>query len=105
MAALQASGHVDRFCDYMVKDVQTGECFRADHLIKQTAEKMLADKTTQSAVKEELTNVCAMVRRCFFVPWINLLLFPAARRLHARANGRGDQQVQDEVTQHWQRSY
>ena len=30
----RASGHVDRFADYMVKDVKTGECFRADHLIE-----------------------------------------------------------------------
>lgn len=30
----RASGHVDRFADYMVKDVKTGECFRADHLVK-----------------------------------------------------------------------
>lgn len=30
----RASGHVDRFQDYMVKDVKNGECFRADHLIE-----------------------------------------------------------------------
>jgi glycyl-tRNA synthetase (class II) len=30
----RASGHVDRFMDFMVKDVKTGECFRADHLIE-----------------------------------------------------------------------
>lgn len=30
----RASGHVDRFTDFMVKDVKTGECFRADHLIE-----------------------------------------------------------------------
>lgn len=30
----RASGHVDRFTDYMVKDVKTGECYRADHLLK-----------------------------------------------------------------------
>ena len=32
--SLRASGHVDRFTDYMVKDVKTGECYRADHLLK-----------------------------------------------------------------------
>ncbi|CAF4257062.1 unnamed protein product, partial [Didymodactylos carnosus] len=31
---LRASGHVERFSDYMVKDVKTGECYRADHLIE-----------------------------------------------------------------------
>jgi glycyl-tRNA synthetase (class II) len=30
----RTSGHVDRFADYMVKDLKTGECFRADHLIE-----------------------------------------------------------------------
>ena len=30
----RTSGHVDKFADYMVKDVTTGECFRADHLLK-----------------------------------------------------------------------
>lgn len=31
---LRASGHVDRFSDFLVKDVVTNECFRLDHLIK-----------------------------------------------------------------------
>ena len=30
----RASGHVDRFADFMVKDLKNGECFRADHLIE-----------------------------------------------------------------------
>ena len=30
----RTSGHVDRFTDFMVKDIQTGDCFRADHLIE-----------------------------------------------------------------------
>jgi glycyl-tRNA synthetase len=34
MFHFRASGHVDRFVDFMVKDVKTGECFRADHLIE-----------------------------------------------------------------------
>lgn len=34
---LQASGHVDRFTDFMVTDVVTGECFRADHLLEVSA--------------------------------------------------------------------
>ena len=28
---------MDRFTDYMVKDVKTGECYRADHLLKGTS--------------------------------------------------------------------
>lgn len=38
---LKASGHVDRFADWMVKDMKNGECFRADHLIKNSIEKLL----------------------------------------------------------------
>ena len=30
----RASGHIERFADFMVKDLKTGECFRADHLLK-----------------------------------------------------------------------
>lgn len=58
---LQASGHVERFSDYMVKDVETGDCYRADHLIKQVAEKLCNSKNTPVDVKEELKNICAMV--------------------------------------------
>jgi glycyl-tRNA synthetase len=38
---LESSGHVERFTDWMVKDAVTGECFRADHLIKSQAETLL----------------------------------------------------------------
>jgi len=56
---LKASGHVERFADFMVKDPKTGECFRADHLIKDHLNKMLGDKKTSKAVKEEATTLLA----------------------------------------------
>uniref|UniRef100_A0A8R1U2W1 Glycine--tRNA ligase n=1 Tax=Onchocerca volvulus TaxID=6282 RepID=A0A8R1U2W1_ONCVO len=56
---LKASGHVDRFSDWMVKDLKNGECFRADHLIKNFAEKMCEDMKTPANVKEELKEVLA----------------------------------------------
>ncbi|VDK85287.1 unnamed protein product [Litomosoides sigmodontis] len=56
-AVLKASGHVDRFSDWMVKDLKTGECFRADHLIKNFAEKMCKDMKTPANVKDELKEV------------------------------------------------
>jgi len=56
---LKASGHVDRFADFMVKDPKTGECFRADHLIKDHLTKILADKKTAADVKEEATTLLA----------------------------------------------
>lgn len=43
----------------MVKDLKTGECFRADHLIKNSAEKVMADKKTTDDVKRALTDVLA----------------------------------------------
>lgn len=49
---LQASGHVERFADLMVKDLTNGECFRLDHLIKAHLEKLSLDKKT--------TQVCAV---------------------------------------------
>ncbi|KAG2487478.1 hypothetical protein HYH03_013900 [Edaphochlamys debaryana] len=41
---LKASGHVDRFTDFMVTDAATGECFRADHLLEGHLEALLEDK-------------------------------------------------------------
>ncbi|VDM97060.1 unnamed protein product [Thelazia callipaeda] len=58
-AVLKASGHVERFLDWMVKDLTTGECFRADHLIKNFAEKVCQDKKTSADLKEELMDVIA----------------------------------------------
>ena len=55
---------MERFSDFMCKDMETGECFRADHLIKGTAEKMLATKGTSDEVKAELDTVLAMVSEC-----------------------------------------
>nr|pir hypothetical protein T10F2.1 - Caenorhabditis elegans [Caenorhabditis elegans] len=56
---LKASGHVDRFADWMVKDMKNGECFRADHLIKNSIEKLLNDKKTSAAVKQDGQDVLA----------------------------------------------
>ncbi|XP_052247605.1 glycine--tRNA ligase-like isoform X7 [Dreissena polymorpha] len=56
-AVLKASGHVDRFQDYMVKDLKNGECFRADHLIENTLEKMLTDKKVPDETKEDIRKI------------------------------------------------
>jgi glycyl-tRNA synthetase len=53
---LVASGHVARFSDFMVKDVKTGECFRADHLIEANLEKLLSDKNLTGELKSELES-------------------------------------------------
>lgn len=69
---LKASGHVEKFCDFMVKDVTTSDYYRADHLLVQTLEKMGADpkctperkaeyelvaKVAETYSKEELSDV------------------------------------------------
>jgi len=50
---LKASGHVERFTDFMVKDLSNGECFRADHLVQAGLEKVLVDKKATEESKEE----------------------------------------------------
>ena len=38
---LKTSGHVDRFTDWMCKDLKSGEIFRADHLVEEVLEARL----------------------------------------------------------------
>ena len=38
---LRASGHVDKFTDYMVKDKVNGECVRADKFLKEHIAKLI----------------------------------------------------------------
>ncbi|XP_051785094.1 glycine--tRNA ligase [Erpetoichthys calabaricus] len=54
---LKTSGHVDKFADYMVKDVKNGECFRADHLLKAHLQKLMSDKKCTAEKKEEMDQV------------------------------------------------
>jgi glycyl-tRNA synthetase len=56
---LEVSGHVARFADWMCKDKQSGEIFRADHLVEQVLEDRLkGDKEArgQSATSEETNS-------------------------------------------------
>ena len=48
----EASGHVARFADWMVKDTKTGEVLRADHLVKNVLETRLASNLEARAVGE-----------------------------------------------------
>ncbi|OQV15095.1 Glycine--tRNA ligase [Hypsibius exemplaris] len=54
---LKASGHVDRFLDYMVKDVKTGDCYRVDHLIKANLEEVIKDKKTAEEDKNKAAKL------------------------------------------------
>ncbi|XP_034717548.1 glycine--tRNA ligase-like isoform X2 [Etheostoma cragini] len=54
---LKTSGHVDKFADYMVKDAKTGECHRADHLLKGHLKKMLSDEKCSAEKVTEMETV------------------------------------------------
>jgi len=49
---LQTSGHVDKFADFMVKDVKTGTCRRADKLIEEHIQKVLPKKKKAEEIAE-----------------------------------------------------
>ncbi|XP_033125742.1 glycine--tRNA ligase-like [Anneissia japonica] len=57
----KASGHVERFSDYMVKDQKTGECFRADHLLKAHLEKVMSEKGCTDDKKNECLGVISQL--------------------------------------------
>lgn len=50
---LKTSGHVDKFADWMVKDVKNGEIYRADHLVEGVLEARLKGDKEARGVKEE----------------------------------------------------
>ena len=50
---LKTSGHVDRFTDLMVKDPETGECFRADKLLEEAIDALLEANPTMPAEEQE----------------------------------------------------
>ncbi|EPY80618.1 glycyl-tRNA synthetase-like protein [Camelus ferus] len=58
---LKTSGHVDKFADFMVKDVKNGECFRADHLLKAHLQKLMSDKKCSAEKKSEMESVLAQL--------------------------------------------
>ena len=58
---LKTSGHVDKFTDYAVKDVKTGQCFRADKLIKEWVDKEKKKKKVSEARVKELEELAIKV--------------------------------------------
>eukprot|EP01117_Protostelium_nocturnum_P000770 TRINITY_DN1096_c0_g1_i1.p1 TRINITY_DN1096_c0_g1~~TRINITY_DN1096_c0_g1_i1.p1 ORF type:complete len:632 (-),score=175.70 TRINITY_DN1096_c0_g1_i1:62-1957(-) len=56
---LEASGHVARFTDLMVKDAVTGACYRADHRLEEHLETLLADKNLTAEKIDEIKTVMA----------------------------------------------
>ncbi|KAM0984690.1 hypothetical protein EV2_012468 [Malus domestica] len=59
---LKASGHVDRFTDLMVKDEKNGNCYRADHLLRDfCTEKLQKDLNIAEEKAKELKHVLALL--------------------------------------------
>lgn len=50
---LKTSGHVDRFTDLMVKDLETGDCFRADKLLEDAIDDLLEKNPDLSTDEKE----------------------------------------------------
>ena len=50
---LKTSGHVDRFTDLMVKDQETGECFRADKLLEDAIDELLEKNPTMPTAEKD----------------------------------------------------
>eukprot|EP00741_Cyanophora_paradoxa_P001306 tig00000478_g1262.t1 len=56
---LKTSGHVDKFNDFLVKDEKTGDCYRADKILEDVLDKMMAEPTVTEARRAELDRVRA----------------------------------------------
>lgn len=50
---LQTSGHVERFTDLMVKDTESGECFRADKLLEDAIDDLIDSQPDMSVDERE----------------------------------------------------
>lgn len=50
---LKTSGHVDRFTDLMVRDLETSECFRADKLLEDAIDELIEKNPTMPTEEKE----------------------------------------------------
>lgn len=55
-------GHVDKFSDFMVKDLKTGQCHRADKLIQDHVDKVQAKK--KNLKPEEMEKLQRIAQDC-----------------------------------------
>lgn len=101
---LKASGHVARFSDWMVKDAKTGECFRADHLVKAALEKLVANAKTAPDVKARCEKILVTVSNCGFeVRYGSGSFFlVTARRFGARRSAKCNRRIQYEIADYQQ---
>lgn len=54
---LKASGHVDKFHDFLVRDVDTDECYRADHLLADRLNHLIDAKDTSEDQRMSMTGL------------------------------------------------
>lgn len=54
---LKTSGHVEKFSDLMVKDIKTGECFRADKLLEARMDELISEPTTTEEQRKEYSKI------------------------------------------------
>ncbi|EDQ88108.1 uncharacterized protein MONBRDRAFT_37647 [Monosiga brevicollis MX1] len=54
---LEASGHAARFADIMVRDVKTGDCHRADHLLEDVMHNIATAPDTSAELKKECEKI------------------------------------------------
>lgn len=54
---LKTSGHVEKFYDLMVKDIKTGECFRADKLLEARMDELISEPTTTEEQRKEYSKI------------------------------------------------
>lgn len=63
----KASGHIQRFNDYLVKDIVTDESYRLDHLIKSHLESLCSktnDPTLESELRDSISKVWFTIFGC-----------------------------------------
>ncbi|ELA46703.1 glycine-tRNA ligase [Vavraia culicis subsp. floridensis] len=51
-AVLKASGHVDKFCDTLIFDEVNGECFRADHYLRDKVDEETGERLDVMSLEE-----------------------------------------------------
>jgi glycyl-tRNA synthetase (class II) len=67
-AVLKASGHVDRFTDFMVTDTKTGDCYRADHLLEAAIEAALEDAKAPLSPEARKVGLLHCFLLCVLLP-------------------------------------
>lgn len=85
---LEASGHVERFTDFMVQDALTKDCHRADHLLEDALETALRDSAKagltperiQVALRHSCCGCSGVTRLTGHIA--SLMLVPAFRQRH-----------------------